>query len=71
MKTYINLLNRYKKAEEFFRNASIEEQKKYCNSFEKLLCEIVRLEKKLINSGKIEQLKELRQKTFLEIERGI
>ena len=71
LKDYSKLLERYRKAEIFFSKASIGEQEKHYNSYTKLLDEIVKQEKKLINSGNIEQLKELRQKTFLETERGI
>lgn len=71
MKTYINLLNRYKKAEIFFDKASIEDQEKHCDSFTKLLNEIVKQEKKLIDSGMVEKVNKLRQKTFLEIEKEI
>ena len=68
---YSKLLQRYKKAEIFFDKASIEEQVKHYDSFTKLLNEIVKQEKKLIDSGMVEKVNKLRQKTFLEIEKEI
>lgn len=65
MKTYINLLNRYKKAEEFFEKASYPEQVKHYDVFIDLLTQIREKENELKLKGVSDvKIHEVREQAF-------